>query len=152
VSRSRFGLLIGLLAVLVAVVSFLVGVAVLDDGSPDEPPGAGDAPDGDAADDTTTSSTTEAPAGPLETPAFVVVVFSERDEAAAQSRAQQITDAGFPSGVLRSDDYATLNPGYWVAYSGPFPDAGAATSANQDLVGAGFTGSYVRCVGTAEEC
>ena len=54
--------------------------------------------------------------------------------------------------MLHSDDYSSLNPGFWVAYVGPFDDVGGATAAVGELAGAGYTGAYPRCIGTDAEC
>ncbi len=77
---------------------------------------------------------------------------SEPDEATARSIGDQLTEGGFDSGVLHSDDYTSLEPGFWVAYVGPFDDVGGAQAAVGDLQGAGYTAAYPRCVGTDEEC
>ena len=60
--------------------------------------------------------------------------------------------AGTTSGVLHSDDFTSLEPGFWVAYVGPFPDPAAAQAAVDQLVADGYTSAYPRCIGTAEEC
>lgn len=65
-SRARFGLLLALLALVVAGAAFAVGLAVLDDDEPDSPPTAVDTGDALAPDAGPGSSTTvalaEAPA------------------------------------------------------------------------------------------
>lgn len=149
-SGRRFGLLVALVAMVVGVGSFAGGVALLDDDVPDEPPGADTTDPGDG----TVSSTTTAPGEPgtLETPAWVAVVSSEGDEARARAVAARVADAGFSSGVVRSDDHESLNPGFWVAYAGPYPDPATAEAAVADLAAAGIDGAYARCVGTAGEC
>ena len=65
---------------------------------------------------------------------------SETDEATARSTADELTEAGFDSGVLHSDDYSSLEPGFWVAYVGPFDDVGGARGAVGELEGDGYTG------------
>jgi cell division septation protein DedD len=155
VSRGRFALLVTLLAMLAGAVAFAVGLQVLDDGEPDAPPS-----DAAAGDDATTTvpppvSTTTAPIAPpgaLETPAWITVVASEGSEAEAQADAARVAAAGHPAGVLRSDDYETLKPDLWVAYAGPYPDRAAAEAAIQSLAQDGFSGTYVRCAGTKDEC
>ena len=88
----------------------------------------------------------------LTTPTFVAVVASSGDEATAQALAAELTERGYDSGVLHSDDHASLEPGFWVAYTGPFPDAAAAQAGADQLKGDGYTSAYPRCVGTAEQC
>ncbi len=142
-TRSRFGLLLALLFAGLAAASFLVVTLVLE--SDDDEP---------AADTTTTTfsiTTTTTPSG-LTTPTFVAIVVSERDEATARGIGDQLTEDGFDSGVLHSDDYGSLEPGFWVAYTGPFPDVSGAEAEVAELKAAGYAASYPRCVGTDEEC
>ena len=143
-TRGRFGLLLGLLFAVLAGGSFFIALQLFED-------------DDDATSTTTTTTTTvpittTTSTGELTTPTFVAIVVSETDEATARSIGDQLTDAGFASGVLRSDDYSSLEPGFWVAYVGPFDDVGGAQGAVSDLQGEGYTGAYPRCVGTDEEC
>jgi hypothetical protein len=159
VTRSRFGLLLAVLGLAVAAGSFAAAWAVLDDGQPDKPPRAGESGDALGSDPVvtttpTSTSTTSLPAGPsdLATPAWVAVVASEGDEAAATVVAQAIGGAGFSSGVLHSDDYPSLTDGFWVAYAGPYPDRAAADAAVDALATEGFDGAYARCAGTRQEC
>jgi hypothetical protein len=142
-SRGRFGLLLGLIVVVVAVASFVVVLSLIDD---DAPNGSGT-----SSTTTTTASTTTAP-GALVTPTFVVVVSSEGDEPSAQLLRDELTESGYDAGVLRSDDYSSLEPGYWVTYVGPFPDVAGTNVAKDELVADGYSAAYSRCVGTAEEC
>ena len=147
-TRGRFGLLLALLALVVGVDSFALALALITDD--------GDTPveSGGTTTSTTsaTSSTSTTAPGTLTTPAFVVVVSSESEEARAQQRRDELTESGFDAGVLSSADYASLEPGFWVAYVGPFPDVAGAESAKADLVAAGYTAAYTRCVGSNEEC
>lgn len=135
--------MLALLFAVLAAASFVVVTLLIESGD-DEP----------AATTTSTSfsiTTTTSSRG-LATPAFVAIVVSESDESTARSIGDQLTEGGFDSGVLRSDDYGSLEPGFWVAYVGPFDDVGAAEAAVADLKGAGYTAAYPRCVGTADEC
>lgn len=154
-SRWRFPLLVALLALVVAAGAFAIGLQVLDDDEPDPPPRAAASEDtaADGGGETTTTATTSVIAtGALPTPAWIVVVASEGSEAAATARADAVGDRGRPVGVLRSDDYPSLNPGLWVAYAGPFADAAEATAAKDALTADGVVGTYVRCAGTVEQC
>ena len=55
--------------------------------------------------------------------------------------------------MLHSDDYSSLNPGFWVAYVGPVSTTSAAPRrAVGELAAAGYTAAYPRCVGTDDEC
>jgi len=145
-SRGRFGLLLGLIVVVVGVASFIGVLSLIDD---DTDPGGTAA----ASSTTTTVSTTTASVpGGIVTPTFVAVVSSEGDEPSAQLLRDELTESGYDAGVLNSDDYTSLEPGYWVAYVGPFPDVAAADAAKDELIAAGYSAAYTRCVGTAEEC
>jgi cell division septation protein DedD len=150
VTRARFGLLLALLALVVAGATFAVGLAVLDDDEPDPPPTVADTGD-TLAPDPATASTTSAPAAPA-TGEWIVVIASEESEDEAGAIAADVVAAGHPGDVLRSDDYPSLNAGFWVAFAGPYPDRGAAEAAVVDLEGDGFTGTYARCAGTEEAC
>ena len=142
-TNRRFWLLLGLLFLVVAGATFLAVTLILDS---DDDPGSG----------TTTSSTvgitTTTSADELTTPSFIAVVTSEPNEATARSSADELTESGFDSGVLHSDDYESLNPGFWVAYVGPFDDVAGANAAVSELKSAGYTAAYARCLGTDEEC
>lgn len=54
------------------------------------------------------------------------------DAAGAQERAREL---GVDGGVLWSSHYPSLNPNFWVAYDGPFPDAEAARNAAESVGG-----------------
>jgi len=148
VSRTRFALLLVPLALVVAAGSFTVGLQLLDDDGADAPP----SPPADGTDDGSTTSTTTVPAAALPTPAWLVVIASERDQARATEVAQQVAADGHEVGVLRSDEYPSMNPGYWVAYAGPYPDAPAAQAGEAAVEADGWTAAYVRCAGPVDQC
>ena len=143
-SQGRFRWVLGLVFAAIAAVSFL-GVTLLLDADEDDPSPT-------TTTSTTVGSTTTTTSGALATPTFVAIVVSETDEGAARSTADELSDGGFDSGVLHSDDYGSLEPGFWVAYVGPFDDVGAAQAEVNDLKDAGYSASYPRCVGTDDEC
>jgi sporulation related protein len=64
---------------------------------------------------------------------------SEANQAARRFSADGITDVG----VLRSDDYQSLNPGYWVVFSGQYD---SQAEANDALDGVDAKQAYVRPV------
>jgi hypothetical protein len=144
-SRGRFGLLLGLIVVAVATASFVGVLSLIDD---ETDPAA----TATSSSTTTIATTTTTVPGGIVTPTFVAVVSSETDEANAQLLRDELTESGYDAGVLRSDDHTSLEPGYWVAYVGPFPDVAAADAAKDDLIAAGYSAAYTRCVGTAEQC
>lgn len=142
-TESRFRLLLAVLFAGLAVASFLVVTLVIESG--DDEPAA-------TTTSTTFSITTTTTRPGLDTPTFVAIVVSEADEATARAIGDQLTERGFDNSILRSDDYGSLQPGFWVAYVGPFANAAGAEGAVAELEAAGFTAAYPRCVGTAEEC
>ena len=144
-SRARFGILLALVVLIVGVGAFALVLTLIGDDDPDE------------STSTTSSTASTVPSAAsgdeeLATPTFVAVVASSGDEATAQALAAELTERGYDSGVLRSDDHASLEPGFWVAYTGPFPDAAAAQAGADQLKGDGYTSAYPRCVGTVEQC
>lgn len=148
-SRSRFGLLLAALVVGLAAASF-AGVYALADRGSDTPPGVDDpSPSTFAPTSTTTASTVP---GGLVTPAFIAIVASEADEGAAQAIRDELTESGYDAGVLHSDDFPSLQPGFWVTYVGPFARVPEADAAQVELVADGYTTAYTSCVGTAEDC
>ena len=152
-SRARFNLLLVLLALVVASGSFVAANAAFDGEAADPPP---DRSSGDASapgTSSTSSSTPPVATGDLPSPSWILVVSSDAsDEAGAAAVAAGIAAQGHPSGVLRSDDYPSLNPGFWVAYAGPYDGRGAAEAALAEVGADGFTSSYVRCAGTVADC
>jgi hypothetical protein len=145
VSRPWFVLLVALLAVVVAVGSFFLVLTLLDD---DDSPVTAD----DESTSTSTEPSTTTPPSPLETPAWVTILSSERDEAAAAQVADRVAATGRTTGVLRSDGYSSLTPGFWVPYVGPFPGRAQAEAEVGALAADGIGGAYARCVGTTEQC
>jgi hypothetical protein len=70
---------------------------------------------------TTALSTQIVQGGPTDS-AYIVQVASETKLADAQRIAQKLLAMGWRRvGVLRSDRYRELRPGYWVPFVGPFP-------------------------------
>jgi len=162
VSTNRFAALLVAVAVAVAAGAFAAGLAVLDDGRPDPPPRSGGTATATTAPVASTPSTAPSttappvpvatPADELPTPAWIVVVASKGAEAEAQEAAEAVAAHGHPAGVLRSDDYPSLAPGFWVAYAGPYDARRQAEAALDALDEAGVDGAYVRCAGTVKDC
>jgi stage II sporulation protein D len=78
-----------------------------------------------------TTAVSSAPA-PARATGWIVVLSSDPAEGSARAQAQRLG-----AHVLRSDDYPTLNPGYWVVYRGPYATRAAAA-------GVATGGAYVR--------
>jgi S1-C subfamily serine protease len=51
---------------------------------------------------------------------------------------------GVITNILLSDDYGSLNPGYWVAYTGAFPSEAGAEAEADRLKGLGHPDAYAR--------
>jgi predicted trehalose synthase len=61
-----------------------------------------------------------------------VIIASEASKGLAESaveKAKRIASPGLNIGVLRSNDYASLRPGYWVAFAGQFDSVEEAQQA-----------------------
>ena len=64
--------------------------------------------------------------------AWTVIIASEASKGLAESaveKAKRIASPGLNIGVLRSNDYASLRPGYWVAFAGQFDSVEEAQQA-----------------------
>jgi septal ring-binding cell division protein DamX len=84
------------------------------------------------------------------TSAYTVVLLSTGTRAGAEQVAEQAIAQGIEAGVLRSDDYSSLRPGFWVAYGGRFDSQDEAQSESQRYASQGFPGAYVRFVNGGE--
>ncbi len=75
--------------------------------------------------------------------AWTAILSSVRSESDARVAKRELIDQGEQAGVLPSDDFADLRPGYWVLFSGVFADRDAAISRAASLRGA-YPGAYAR--------
>ena len=66
---------------------------------------------------------------PLEGMFVSVVVSATSGTVAEQARDDLEGRLGLRFGILRSDDFKSLNPGYWVVYAGPFATAAESQDA-----------------------
>jgi hypothetical protein len=76
---------------------------------------------------------------------WTVVVESAATQAAAQSRAQELSEQGVPVGILDSDDYASLTPGRYIVFSGQYDSRRQAQDALSGIA-ATTQGAYVQRV------
>ena len=102
---------------------------------------------------TTTPTTTPSSAvgtWPAGQSGYTVVLASVPEAAGrstADAAAQQATAAGLSSvGVLRSSDFSSLRPGFWVTYAGVYGTLSTAQAALPQAQGAGFPSAYTRQV------
>ena len=88
--------------------------------------------------------------GPAEWPegktAYTVVLVSATSRNAADAKAEQAIKRGIEAGVLRSDDFSSLRPGYWVVFAGQYDSSEEATRAADRYAEQGFGGGYPRQV------
>jgi cell division septation protein DedD len=83
---------------------------------------------------------------PAGTAAWTVVLASVSTSEEAERIAQDARDAGLGQvGILYSSDFASLRPGYWVAFSGILDEA-STSYAEDEAQSAGFSGAYARYV------
>ena len=78
--------------------------------------------------------------------AYTVVLVSATSRNAADAKAEQAAKRGIDAGVLRSDDFSSLRPGYWVVFAGQFDTSEEATRAADRYAEQGFGGGYPRQV------
>ncbi|HKP89223.1 MAG TPA: serine/threonine-protein kinase [Thermoleophilaceae bacterium] len=84
---------------------------------------------------------------PLDRRAYTVVLGSADTPAQAEATRQRAETSALPSiGVLHSDDFASLRPGYWVTFSGSYDDVSTAARAASVARDEGFSGAYARYV------
>lgn len=102
----------------------------------------------------TTSTPTPAPATPAATgwppgkSGFTVILASMPTKAAADDKLEKAKAAGIASAaILHSDDFPTLNPGYWVVFDGQYDSVDQAQSqAAADRGKGDFSDAYPRFV------
>ena len=85
---------------------------------------------------------------PPNTDGFTVVLKStpvSQGRGPAESSAQQALNAGLPEvGILNSSNYSTLNPGYYVTFTGVYDSQNEAENALPRARSSGFPTAYVR--------
>ena len=103
--------------------------------------------------DSTPPTTPDTPSGggsvaewPAGRTAYTVVLVSATSRNAADAKAEQAVKRGIQAGVLRSDDFSTLRPGYWVVFAGQYDSSEEATRAADRYAEQGFGGGYPRQV------
>jgi hypothetical protein len=101
---------------------------------------------------TSTAPTTTSPSGTISWPVgrdgHTVILRSvpvAEGRSAADAAAEDALDAGLPQvGVLNSSDYSSLNPGYYVTFTGIYDTADEAVNAVPRARNAGFALAYAR--------
>ena len=66
-------------------------------------------------------------------------------EHAASAFAKKAANAGLPKvGYLKSSEFSSLHPGYWVVFSGIYNSVTAASNNASNASAKGFAGAYPR--------
>ncbi len=78
---------------------------------------------------------------------YTVILKSSSSQSSAESFAQEAQDAGQTVGILNSDDYSSLNSGYWVVFSGNYATEDEAESALDGLK-SDYSDAYIRQIST----
>ena len=76
-----------------------------------------------------------------------MILKSSSSQSSAESFAQEAQDAGQTVGILNSDDYSSLNSGYWVVFSGTYATEDEAESALDGLK-SDYSDAYIRQIST----
>jgi hypothetical protein len=76
--------------------------------------------------------------------AYTLVLISAKKKAQAYAKAREAKSRGIGAGVLHSDDYSSLNPGYWVVFVGQYGSVAQARSHIGEYASKGFPGGYPR--------
>jgi septal ring-binding cell division protein DamX len=74
---------------------------------------------------------------------YTIIIESSKTQSGAEKVAQKAQDAGETVGILNSDDYSSLNGGYYVVFSGTYSTKSDAEDA-LDGVRANHKDAYVR--------
>jgi hypothetical protein len=67
-----------------------------------------------------------------------VITRSSKSRSAAERSAQDLAAQGKDAGVLRSDDFKSLNSGYWVTFVGQFDELSQAQAEAGSLGGEAY--------------
>ena len=144
-------LVLAALAAVVAVIALAGGSGDKRDaatGTPPPPPPPETAPAPSPS--PSPSPTTVTDQWPADTSGYSVMLASMTTPAGALEMQQRARDAGLEAAILRSDRHSDLRPGYWVVFSGTYPDSGGEAASTLDAAReAGFEDAYVRHVNAA---
>jgi cell division septation protein DedD len=81
---------------------------------------------------------------PAGTTGYTVVLISAATRKQANTKAREAKSRGIDAGVLHSNNYSSLNPGYWVVFAGQYSSANEARSHIDEYASKGFAGGYPR--------
>jgi hypothetical protein len=74
---------------------------------------------------------------------WTIIIESATSQSKAESVATSAQGQGLTPGILKSDDYSSLNAGYWVVFTGHYASKSEAQG-NLDSVRSKFSDAYVR--------
>jgi septal ring-binding cell division protein DamX len=77
---------------------------------------------------------------------WTVILASSKDKASAEETAKQIGAGGTQVGVLSSSEHPSMAPGYWVVFSGRYPNKTQAETAAANLRASGESAAHARLV------
>jgi septal ring-binding cell division protein DamX len=153
------------LVLLVAGAAFAITLVTVDDDSKDEvaatkagkqteaaaKPAPNPAPERETSSKPSKPAQTGGvPSWPARRNGFTVVLLSAGDEASARDFARNARKGDVDAGVLRSDDYSSLEKGFWIVFSGVYKTRAQAERATARLDGR-FSGSYPQFVNGAKK-
>jgi type IV secretory pathway VirB10-like protein len=78
--------------------------------------------------------------------AYTVILLSTDQRVGAERKAREVAAAGLPAGLLRSNNYPSLRPGYWVVFVGQYDSVEEASRRADRIADQGFPGGYPRYV------
>jgi hypothetical protein len=76
--------------------------------------------------------------------AYTLVLISAKKRKQAYAKAREAKSRGIDAGVLHSNNFSSLNPGYWVVFVGQYKTVGQARSHIDENASKGFPGGYPR--------
>ena len=77
---------------------------------------------------------------------WTAVLVSTETRAGARAKAREALGRGIPAGVLRSGDFSSLKPGFWVVFAGRSKSEAKGDQLAAGYAGKGFPGAYSRFV------
>ncbi|MBK5231588.1 MAG: SPOR domain-containing protein [Thermoleophilia bacterium] len=77
---------------------------------------------------------------------YTVVLASLGSESEASAFQSEASSAGLDAGILNSSDFSSLNPGYWVVFSGTFDSSDGAADRASYAKSLGYGSAYPRLV------
>jgi type IV secretory pathway VirB10-like protein len=76
--------------------------------------------------------------------AYTVILVSSKNRRQAYAKAREARTRGIDAGVLHSNGYSALKPGYWLVFAGQYKTVTEARLRLGDYASKGFPGSYPR--------